>query len=131
MSNGVILRKLRGRKRLSQKEVAERLDVSQSTYSQWESDLSSYKIDMLPKLAEVFDVDVTELIPKGTSVKIVNNSNNNDGSVNAFEVQMDARKLHDDLFSSYDTIIKAKDAIIESKEEIIKMLRTEISKLIT
>lgn len=84
---------------------------------------------MLPKLAEVFDVDVTELIPKGTTVKIVNNSNNNDGSVNAFQVQMDARKLHDDLFSSYESIIKAKDEIIEGKKELIIMLRDEISKL--
>lgn len=129
MTNGTILRKLRERKQLSQKEIAEKLDVAQSTYSQWESDLSTYKVDMLPKLAEVFDVDVTELIPKGTTVKIVNNSNNNDGSVNAFHVQMDARKLHDDLFSSYEAIIKAKEEIIESKKEVIAMLRDEISKL--
>jgi transcriptional regulator with XRE-family HTH domain len=129
MTNGTILRKLRERKHLSQKEIAEKLDVAQSTYSQWESDLSSYKVDMLPKLAEVLDVDIVELIPKGTTVKIVNNSNNNNGSVNAFQVQMDARKLHDDLFSSYEAIIKAKDEIIESKKEVIEMLRSETAKL--
>lgn len=129
MTNGTVLRKLRERKRLSQKEVADRLNISQSTYSQWESDISSYKIDTLPKLADVFDTDITELIQTGTTVKIVNNSNNTDSSVNAFHVQMDAKKLHDDLFGSYESIIKAKDAIIESKNDVIQMLRKEIARL--
>lgn len=48
MTNGTILRKLRERKHLSQKEIAEKLDIAQSTYSQWESDISSLKLICCP-----------------------------------------------------------------------------------
>ena len=128
MTIGTRLRKFREQKRLSQKEVADLLNVSQSAYCQWESDTTSYKLELLPKLADIFDVDVTDLIPNNTTVKIVNNSNNTENSVKGFHIQMDAKKLHDDLFKSYEEIIKSKEAIIASKDELIKMLKAELDK---
>jgi len=106
MTFGTKLHKLRERNRLSQQEVADFIGVSQNTYSRWESDLSTFKIEYLPKLAEVFKVEASELIPQGTTVKIVNNSDNKDNSVKGFEINMDARELYRDLLASKDEVIR-------------------------
>jgi len=106
MTFGTKLHKLRERNRLSQQEIADFIGVSQNTYSRWESDLSTFKIEYLPKLAEVFKVEASELIPQGTTVIIVNNSDNKDNSVKGFEINMDARELYRDLLASKDEVIR-------------------------
>ena len=54
MTFGTKLHKLREKTCLSQQEVADLIGVSQNTYSRWESDLCTFKIEYLPKLAEGF-----------------------------------------------------------------------------
>jgi transcriptional regulator with XRE-family HTH domain len=115
MTFGTKLHKLREKNRLSQQEVADLIGVSQNTYSRWESDLSTFKIEYLSKLAEAFKVEATDLIPQGTTVKIVNNKDNKDTSVNGFEINMDARELYKDL--------------LDSKNEVIRLLREENERL--
>jgi len=56
MTFGTKLHKLREKSRLSQQEVADFIGVGQNTYSRWESDLSTFKIEYLPKLSEAFKV---------------------------------------------------------------------------
>jgi len=73
MTYGTKLRKIREKNKLSQQVIADQLQISQSTYSQWESDLTTFKVEYLPKLAEIFKIDVTELIVEGTVVKVMNN----------------------------------------------------------
>ena len=59
MSLGKKLLELRnGRK---QEQIAYELDISQSTYCYWENDISIPKIENLLKLAEYYNVDVSEL----------------------------------------------------------------------
>lgn len=95
--------------------MADFLDISQSTYSLWEGDKSTPQVEYLPKLSEILKVDIIELIPKSTSVKIVNNTDNKDNSVNGFEIKIDGRELVKEL--------------LESKDEIIRLLREEIQRL--
>ncbi|PQL91060.1 helix-turn-helix transcriptional regulator [Apibacter adventoris] len=52
---------LRRKKRISQKEVAESIGVSQSTLCDWESGKRNPKVESLFKLAEYFKVDIKEL----------------------------------------------------------------------
>ena len=107
MTFGTKLHKLREQNRLSQQEVADLIGVSQNTYSRWESDIITFKIEYLPKLAEVFKVEPTELIPQGTTVKIVNSGNQKiDNSIVGFEINMDARELYRDLLASKDEVIR-------------------------
>ncbi len=109
MTFGTKLRKHREKRRLSQREVAEQLDIAQATYCNWEMDVSSCRVDYLPKLAQVLDVDIMELLPEGTVVKVMNNQNqkNHDTSVVGFEVTMsDSRALYVELLSSKDEIIR-------------------------
>ncbi|MCC5612482.1 helix-turn-helix domain-containing protein [Nostoc sp. CHAB 5834] len=109
MTFGTILRKNREKKRLSQKEVAEYIGVAQATYHNWETDQLSFRVEYLPKLAEVFDVPMAELMPEGTTLKLMNNQHqkNHDKSVVGFEVTInESRDLYVELMSSKDEIIR-------------------------
>jgi len=131
MTYGTKLRKIREKNKLSQQEIADQLQISQSTYSQWESDLTTFKVEYLPKLAEIFKIDVTELIPEGTVVKVMNNQEqkNNEYSVVGFEINMDARDLYQKLLLSKDEIIHSKNEIIEIRKQEIESLKAIIKEL--
>ena len=119
MTFGTKLHKLREKNRFTQQEVADLIGVSQNTYSRWESDLTTFKIEYLPKLAEIFKVDPTELIPQGTTVKIVNSGNQKfDNSVVGFEINMDAKELFKDLLASKNEVIRL---LKEENERLRKM----------
>lgn len=59
---GENLKKLRKEKRLSQQEVALRLHVVRQTVSKWEQGLSVPDADLLVKLADVLETDVSHLL---------------------------------------------------------------------
>ncbi len=63
-----VLRKSRG---MTQRELAEKLGVSDKTVSHWERDESSPDISMIPVIAEIFDVTCDELL-KGEKAKDIN-----------------------------------------------------------
>ncbi len=60
---GLQLRKLRDKRKLSQQEIADRLGVSQATYWNWENDAAHFKIEHLPKILEILDTDVANILP--------------------------------------------------------------------
>lgn len=47
---------------MTQAELAEKMNVTDKAVSKWERDLSCPEISTLPKLAEIFDVSVDELM---------------------------------------------------------------------
>lgn len=59
---GTMIATLRKEKKLTQAEVAEMMGVTDKAVSKWERDLSFPDINTLPKLAELFDVTVDELM---------------------------------------------------------------------
>lgn len=116
---GTKLRKLRDKRHLTHQEIADRLGVARTTVWNWENDETQFKVEHLPKLAEILEVDANDLLPDGSVVKIVNNNNNanNDNSVNAFafEVHMDERTLSDKLLKSLESQI----AFLEEKNKAL------------
>ena len=68
MTIGTRLRKCRERKRLSQREVAEHLGVSQTTYCNWECDVASFQVKYLLPLAQLFEVSILEITPEDTGL---------------------------------------------------------------
>src|SRR5690606_3547297 len=62
MSLGTKLRHMRTQKNLSQMQVAQELDVSQTAYNKWESDQSKPGIDNLLKISQFYEMDVYELL---------------------------------------------------------------------
>lgn len=55
------LKELRARKNESQAQTAEALGVSTPTYNAWEKDVSNVGISKVAKIAEHFNVNITEI----------------------------------------------------------------------
>lgn len=62
MEIGVLLRKLRDELRMSSRETAEKIGVTQSTYLDWEHDKSSPTIKMFFRIAKAFNICPIELM---------------------------------------------------------------------
>jgi transcriptional regulator with XRE-family HTH domain len=62
MMLGAQLKKARERKKLSQHEVAEQLNISQKTLSNIESDKSQPSITQLAQIGEIYEIDILELL---------------------------------------------------------------------
>ena len=60
------LKELRKEKALTQSDLAELLEVTKLTISNWENGVSSIKSDRLKKLCEIFDVDAPYLLGYNT-----------------------------------------------------------------
>lgn len=59
-----LLRELRARKNVTQKEVADYIGVSTPTYIAWEKDVSNVGIAKVYELAKYFEVDIKEIKTK-------------------------------------------------------------------
>lgn len=55
------LKELRIRKKLKQREVADLLGVTLTTYNRWEKDLSGVAIGKVEKIAAFYDVRVDQI----------------------------------------------------------------------
>ncbi len=75
MTFGTKLQKLREEKNISQKEISDLLEVSQTTYGKWESDIFYPTYKNLQKLAQFYMVDVESLTKSETEVNIINSTN--------------------------------------------------------
>lgn len=62
MEIGIKIKKVRELRNYTQDYMAEKLNVSQSTYSRFEKDEGDLTISQLHKIAEVLDVKVNDLI---------------------------------------------------------------------
>ena len=56
---------LRGERRLSQGDLAERLDVSRQSVSKWETGQAVPELDKIIRLADLFEITVDELVRDG------------------------------------------------------------------
>ena len=59
---GMMISTLRKEKGMTQLELAEKMGVTDKAVSKWERDLSFPDINSIPKLAEIFEVSVDELM---------------------------------------------------------------------
>jgi len=70
MAIGNIIRKLRLVRNLSQQIVADALRVDRRTYAAWEMEVQSIKNSFIPKLAEFFGVEISDLFRSEESINI-------------------------------------------------------------
>lgn len=66
---GNIIVSLRKEKGMTQLELAEKMGVTDKAVSKWERDLSFPDISSIPKLAEIFEVTVDDLMQVKTKTK--------------------------------------------------------------
>ncbi|MDF2432435.1 MAG: hypothetical protein JWP44_2066 [Mucilaginibacter sp.] len=74
MDIGVSLKKIRMYKNYSQQYVAKYLNVSRSTYINWEKNKTNLTLQRCDKLCELYDIHITGLIE--FHLKLLNNANN-------------------------------------------------------
>ncbi|MCX8492391.1 MAG: helix-turn-helix transcriptional regulator [Cyclobacteriaceae bacterium] len=123
---GSQLRKIRDKRKISQQEIADYLDVAQATVWNWENDESHFKLDHLSKLAEILQVEPADLLPDGTVVKIVNNKENTGSSVNGF-VKIDGTVLNEKLLKSLEetiALLKEQNQVLKEENALLKTHKT-------
>ncbi len=86
MNIGTSIRKLRMNTGKSQQEIADLLNIDRRTYAKWEEGVTEVKSSLVPKIAEVFGVDIPELYKNDKSVEIKdsfkdNNIDNNNAVI--------------------------------------------------
>ena len=72
---GMMISSLRKERGMTQLELAEKMGVTDKAVSKWERDLSFPDINSIPKLAEVFEISVDELMQVKTATKETMNKN--------------------------------------------------------
>lgn len=75
---GMMISSLRKEKGMTQLELAEKMGVTDKAVSKWERDLSFPDINSIPKLAEIFEISVDELMQGKTETKESMSSNKAD-----------------------------------------------------
>lgn len=70
---GEVMRKKREQLKFSQKEMAEKLNMSESNYSKYESSKINLSTDLAIKIAKVLEMDIRDLIPEFGTVIFENN----------------------------------------------------------
>lgn len=112
MTFGTKIRKKRIERGFSQENLADLINVSQSTLSNIESDKSIPDLNFLLKASEVLDVSINDLVDHD---KIVLN-NNQQGGIGYAEV---VNQLSDKLIEQYDEKFnELKAVIIELKTQL-------------
>ena len=112
---GTRIRTLRKSRGFSQEEMADRLHISQSTYSRIENNESNNWVHLIEKLCTELQIKPEELFTIEGLVQ--NNTDNASGVQN--------HTLHD----THITINQLSDKVIELYEDKIKMLEAEVARL--
>ncbi len=115
----------------TQEEMAERMAMSLNSYSKLERGESKLYLDKLEKVAEVFGIEVTELLSlnKQGLVYLVNKeiSGDNSGYINYYgsleSINFEIEKLR--------LTVNHKEEIIAQKDELIRQLYAQIDMLKT
>lgn len=71
---GRILKELRERQNLTQKDLAEDFDVTPKTISKWENNLFEPKIEMIERIADYFNISIDSLFGR-SDIKSKHNIN--------------------------------------------------------
>ena len=111
----------------SQEEMAEKLSMSPNGYAKIERGQSSINLDKLQQIANVFNIDMGELITsqdKSFFFSIGDYSNNNSyfGASNMLAAENE--KLNS-LLEMNDTLLAQKDDEIKALKEIIELLKSK------
>lgn len=110
-----IIRKLRNDLKISESEMAEYLDIDQSTYSKIESGKQSLKFNQAIKIAEKLKIPLNSLIEQTPSINIQENKSES-GSTQYFQNYIE------NYFNDQKEIIEFLKSQLNQKDEIIRKL---------
>jgi len=113
MTLGEKLKKARINKNFTQEYLAEVLNVSQKTYSNFENDKSKPAFSQVENIAKVLDVSVLDFLT-GDSITV--NQNNNDVAIAQNYATINASEK---LIEQYEQRLKDKDAEIAFLKQLL------------
>ncbi len=114
MNIGNKIKTLRTAKKIEPIVLAEKLGISLSTYRRYERNESFPDINMLEKLSEVFEIDLSEIL-KDDSYTFYNTKNKGENIGNVV-----INYLSEKLIEQYEKRLQEKDFIIEELKNKIK-----------
>lgn len=116
--SGTKISQLRQKNKLSQQELAERVGVSQSIISEWESDHCQPRSKFIDKIAKELGVSVSDLLE--LEAVVINNHTHgqNDKSVNG-----NGNTVYNENSKIIEDLMRTKDALIYSLQQQVQMLR--------
>ena len=110
MKIGNKLRSLRIERNFSSAQIADMLEISESTYRKYETDKNSPNLDLLNKIAEIYNKEIVDLLPESCIYQ-----ENRDNSVGINEGVINY--LSDKIIELYERqISELKEQIAELKK---------------
>ncbi|MCC6691515.1 MAG: helix-turn-helix transcriptional regulator [Bacteroidia bacterium] len=119
------VKKIRQQKKLTQDFVAKKLGVSRVWYNKLENDEVAIKVDILPKLAEIFKVPVQELTQVNDSnyFSTTNNNSQIKNIANVVNDNSEIKELYEKLLNSKNDLLAEKDLRIKNLEERLRQMK--------
>ncbi len=117
---------LRESRQWTQEEMAQKLSMTTKGYAKIERGETISNLPRIEQIAEVFNMDICELLAYGEDGKIYICSGDNNTNSNIFSGSGDVEKLNL-MLAHKDEIIKLKDDVIESLRNEISLLKEKLS----
>lgn len=118
MGVGTNLKRLRTKTKFSQQDIADQLNIDRVTYANWENETFDVKSQYIPKLADIFEVEIHELFKDNQKIQVTNNIENKD-KTGAGGVGVQKGKV------IINMIITDENSLSKVKEELDKYLNKE------
>lgn len=123
------IRDIREDKHLTQADMAEKLNLSETGYAKIERGESKLNIDRIQQIANVLEVNLADLIPLGDDAVIIfNNSNDNFSNSNNFSLAFGNNTLEQEIAKLHELLIMKND-VISSREREIELLKQQVATL--
>ncbi len=109
MSIGYNLRKFRTKSNKSQQEIADLLGIERRTYMNWENEQNDIKSEYIPKLADIFEVEIKDLF---------------DNAKTNIEIKQEIKENHDNSVNGIILILTDKQSV----DELVKVIKDKFNK---
>lgn len=106
MNIGAKLKSLRVEKGFEPLDMAEKLNISETTYRRYERNESAPDLNMLEKISKIYEISISDIL-KEDSYTFYNTKNKGDNIGNVV-----INQLSEKIIEQYETRLKEKDEII-------------------
>lgn len=111
---------LRKEYHLTQEQMAEKLQMSKNGYAKLERGESKLNVEHLQQIANVFNIDIVDLLKQGKDLNVLFGDNNGNYANKCYGNQYEIEKL--------ELIIAHKDELLAQKDKEIELLRKLLEK---
>ena len=118
---GSNIARIRGLRRLTQKEVADKLKITQPEYSRLENK-EKIDDDPLEKIAQALEVPIEVIKNFKEDAVFTNNIYDQNNSINQVYFQFNPIEK---IVELYEQVLKEKNEVIKSKDEVIEMFKKQ------